>query len=1109
MAHTIEQQQAIETDARAVCVDAGAGSGKTRVLIERVVRLLERRLARLDEIVAITFTENAAAEMKARLREAFRIRAPQRNPEEMTVWRDLERRVDTARIATIHSFCSSLLRENALTLGIDPEFGVLADAEAALLLADTVSRTVRELVANEDADLLCVGEELPLPDLRDLLASWLGSRAALDRVAASGMFEDSAALRRHWARLLKDEYRRRLLALRHHPRVRSLIGKLEQFDHLCANPEDGRELRRQAYLDALRRIAGATGHATVAAALHDIAHYEAKRGASKNWASPDTFDRVAACQKSVDDFVKDALPPEPSEAAEQRAAELTTALYRVYRRVAGAYAEAKRIRSRLDFEDLVLRAIEAVREDTELRTRVAAGIRYLFIDEFQDTDYGQLELARLLSSEPGGPHLFIVGDAKQSIYLFRGAEVEVFSAQREASDQVIPLHKNFRSLPDVLAFVNDFFARSHVLAAVQERYASMEAARPARGGARIEFLIPRERGGALADDYRRAEAEMMAARILSICDPDHGLMIERDGGEERAQFRDVAILLRSMSPSYLYEEALRRSGIPYMVVSGKGFYEQQEVIDVLNLLEVLLDPWHERALLAFLRSPMACLSDDALLQCSGSRGLAAAFQEDGTPESLVDVAAWERARALVRELRTQLVRPLPEFLRLLLERTGYEAIQLGQYLGIQRAANVRKLVELADAFARMESPSLRTFIRYVNSIRDESVREGQALVQPEGEGAVTLMTVHKSKGLEFPIVFLPDVSQRRNAGTRPAALLHRALGAAFKPNGDDGERVACRMAEAIAARHQEEQTAEFARLLYVAMTRAREALVFSGAPGAEKGSWLEWLDDLYGLTGREDGETFGESGWSAIVRREPDPVRRMRAPRADTEPIAPETLLRLAQPVLVPPRRPVSLSVSVLLDAMLPPMALPAVERAAAPGIDPLVRGTLIHRLFERWDFRRNQPPPFEQVLNGESLALSERRTALEDLEQAAIRFQASPLALEMAKNRGLKREVPFCLRFRDVLVDGQLDAVLDDGVIIDYKTGRLYEAHERYELQLLLYAAAVHRLRGIIPPRAWLWYVDAGEVREVAVSAARIESVIERAREAIERMGTAHATGG
>lgn len=1104
---TPQQEAAVRARARAVCVDAGAGSGKTRVLVDHIACLVEEQNVPIEQIVAITFTENAASEMKARLRAAFRRKAPQDDPIKLSLWRERERRIDGARISTIHTFCSMLLREHALHIGLDPDFTVLADADAALLLSDAVKSALEALMEAGDPVMLRAAEEWSLHELTVLIEDMLAKRFVLERLGRACALDDPKALRRHWKAALRREHERRLDALRRMPRVRRYIEQLESFAGDCASEEDGREKRRRAYLGGLRAILAASRTAEVERALDTMLAFDGGRGSKKNWPSEEVYDRLEKLQKDIVAFAKEFLPHSPDEAVEEQAAQRTADLCRIYIHVARAHEAAKAAANGMDFDDLILNALHMLREHVSLRRQVASGIRHLLIDEFQDTDHAQLEIARLLHETPGGPDLFIVGDAKQSIYLFRGAEVEVFSDQRLASEEVIPLDLNFRTLPDVLQAVNAFFDATRLLDTVQD-YAPMSAQRPAWRMPRIEFVLPEPAEGADAEFYRRAEAELIAGRIQEMCEGKTRLEIERDGARVPATYGDVALLLRAMSNVFIYEEALRRASIPYMVIAGAGFYEQQEVLDILNLLKTLVDPWNEPALLGFLRSPMVGLSDESIFRLARPRGLATAFQSGIEPDGFTQQEEWRRARAMFEDLRGQMLRPLPELLRRVLETTGYEAILLDQYLGLQKASNVRKLVDLADGFTRARPATVRAFTAYLDDVRGQAVREGEAPMQPEGAGAVTIMTVHKSKGLEFPIVFVPDVSLAPRGANEAGVPLHRDLGIAVKVSRDDGERAAPALGEAVRRRCAEEETAEHARLLYVAMTRARDYLALSGAPTPKKGSWLEALDAYFRIIDRRDGALISGDGWSARVVRAVQPRRTKSDKKKGIALPPPETVERMTAPLvnIVSARR--AFSVSALLNAMLGALNPDAVGEESPRGsgavlsgrLDPLTRGALVHRMFELWDFA--SLPDVEALLVEAGTPRSLRPEAIADLHAVAERFQTLPLAERLRRDVGLLRETPFSLRLGDALVNGKIDVLLSDGTIIDYKTGSVREASQaRYEWQLLLYAAAVRRLRGLAPERGILCYVDSGEVHEVAITPDQTELAERHAVEAIERL--------
>jgi len=1102
---TREQKAAIESRARSLCVDAGAGSGKTSVLVERVVHLLEHRLATLDEIVAITFTEKAAAEMKDRLRRACRARAPRDDPDEMTRWRELERRVETSRISTIHAFCAALLRENALRIGIDPDFVLLADAEATLLRGEVVRESVNALLDAEDGPATRAATEMGARRLIGELERMLGKRAVMQRLAQQHPLDDAEKLRAHWRRLVDEAQAERLRKLAGSRTVREWCDRLASLGDACLNDADPREVLRCGMVDLLDEIRQAKDVARIRTLIEAVCALKLKRGTRKNnWEPREAFDEVKQLQETVlKGPLSKCIPEEVAEEIEERSAKLACDIYATYERVEAAFQEAKNARTSLDFDDLLIAAHAMLRDNEEVRARTARSIRHLLIDEFQDTDSVQLAIARLLADHPEGPDLFFVGDAKQSIYDFRGAEVEVFENEKREAAEIIPLRRNFRTVPDVLTFVNEVFARSGLLDAVEPEYARLEAHREAVDRQRIEFLIPQQADEALAlDDYRAQEAGLIAARIEDMCAGAEPVQVQDAAGLRPAGFGDVAMLFRSMSSVYIYEEGLRARGIPYTVVAGAGFYERQEVIDLRNLLAVLIDPWDEMALLGFLRGPIGALSDESLVRLCAGSGVVPGFWADAIPEGLAQEDRLVAARTLVAELRAHTAMPLPAFLRLVLDRTGYEAIVLSQHFGIQKASNVRKLLDLAEDFARTRQPGLSAFVRCLDEVAAQEIREGDAALQPEGAESVTLMSIHMAKGLEFRIVVIPDAARARQGPRFGDLAVHRRLGLAAGVHDAVGEPGRPAILSAIRSACDDQDRAEHARILYVAMTRARDWLLMGGAPKPGKDSWLGVLDEHYGLLQRADGDTVSGEGWSAKVRRQhaPRPIRTR--PRAQIEePAAPEALARRAEPVAVATPSRKSFAVSELLDLMHEPNDQKSNGTPPAPsGIDPALRGTVVHRMFELWDFTGK--PPVEALLVREYPALSLDEPFRAYLSDVATRFAESRLGHQIAHEQNVQREMPFLLRVGDAVVSGTIDLLLEDGTLIDYKTGaRHADAHTQYEWQLRLYAAAVRQLTPLRPPRAFVYYADLGEDCEVDTGEAMLDEGLAKAARAIDTL--------
>ncbi len=1099
MSRTDAQQRAITAELKMLCVDAGAGSGKTLVLVERIVHLIAEKKADLDDIVAITFTDKAAAEMKARLRRAFREKAPIDDPGEMTRWRDLERRVETARIGTIHSFCARLLREHALRIGMDPDFTVLTEAETVLLRNETAIEAVHERLEATDPAAMRAATEYGPATLIDALDALLAKRGVLDRLEADLPLDDPDALAERWADLARAAHEQRLKTFARSHEVRLWIERIESFDGLCEKPTDGREVKRLEQIDLLEKLRNAENIAAINTCLAGMAAPPRQSKSSKdNWQTEAAYVGIGALFDTIKKRAQGLVWTDPDPVIEARAAQLTCDLYAMFEHVRGAFSDAKAARAAMDFDDLIASAWRMLRENESVRTRVARGIRFLLVDEFQDTDWIQLDIARMLVDEPGGPDWFFVGDAKQSIYDFRGAEVEVFQKQRTTAEEVVPLARNFRTVPEIIDFVNDVFARTGLLEAVEAEYSAIEPHRPAANEPRIAFLVPRKREEkANVEDYRRDEADLIAWRIEEMCVGPNRVMVGSDDTRP-AEYGDVAILLRTFSNVHLYEEGLRRRSIPFSVVAGVGFYERQEIIDLRNLLGVVVNPWDEGALLGFLRGPLAGLSDDALAVMRRMGSVARTFWSNPLPADAPEAELLERARALASDLRGHQDLPLPAFMRYVLDATKHEAILLEQYLGGQKAWNVRKAADLAENFARTQPARLPAFVHYLEKLVGQEVREGDAAVQ--SRGAVTLMTVHKAKGLEFPIVVLADSGRELDETRMGLLAVHRDIGLAARVTGDDGESAKPAVYTAIRNARNEKEMAEHARVLYVGMTRARDWLLFGGTPAPGTNSWLETLDDAYCLLDRNNGGVVETEKWSAIVWR--DRVAHVATPSEDRvlESLDVDALVRRAEPVIVPAIRR-TISVSAVLDAMVGAHDDDEPHRESNDDFAPtfaMKRGTLVHRLFECWTPGTRMD--VGAFLARECPALNLCEMLVPDLEGILQRFETGALALRMTSAKRIEREAPFLLRIDATLVSGTIDALIDNRIVVDYKTGRPRAAlHERYEWQLRLYAAAVRSLLGITPTEALLYYADLGEERAVDIGVPYMDEALDRAAAAIE----------
>lgn len=1130
---TDQQDAAIHTIDRHLAVDAGAGAGKTFVLIQRMLHLVENEHANLDEIVAITFTDLAAAEMRERLRETFRQKAESKesmnNPERQTFWRSLQRRAETARISTIHAFCTSLLREQALRSGLDPNFTVLAEPESELLLHDTVRDTLHARMNEGDAGTLDAAVELGPTALRDTVARLVQQRYALRRSAETVPMHDPAALAAFWEMSLPDMTAANLAAAsRDHELVR-MRAELAAFEGACDKQVDGREVLRIRILEALEAILRGDRPEIVRPLVTAIGDKRPSHRAT-NWNSTEGLERLKEIQKRADAALP-SLFVDSNETDMAPTSALSAALFGCFSAAADAYDAAKTERNALDFEDLIHHALALLDDASRpVLRRMRAGIRHLLVDEFQDTDEKQYRIAALLTrlaEGEDGAKLFIVGDAKQSIYGWRGADVSVFKrAQDRMAQTPLPLNTNFRSSPQVLAFVNDFFHRSGALCDVERPYVPMRWHRPDAADPGVEILLTPLDGDEetkhSADELRELEAACVADRIAALCDPKTGLDItDPDTGVLRkAQARDVAILLRSRGIAHAYERALQSRGIPYVLEAGPSFYERQEVTDLRNLLAAVADPWNEAALLAFLRSP-ACSLDDASILLLGTPGpLAQAFHGDATPPGLTDPSALAEARALYRDLRERRHDFLPDFIDYVIDRTAYEAIWLAQFMGLQKAANVRKVCEMAETFAGTGQPGLAPFIRYLDEVTLRELRESEAGIPSGNEGAVTLMTIHKSKGLEFPVVVLANLTAKANQSNRNGFGFDERWGLAISPRDDSGKSTRTAVADAIAFQDRVREGAESMRILYVAMTRARDYLLLpgflpSGKTNLEKRSAFNLLSSVYDLPAFADNGEMVIAPEKRIDGLAPCRVRIVRAVkaapvrnvpvlspappsdwtawRARLEPLAPAGSARRFFAVTEVAK---AMAVS---DASASAAASPPSGRANA-----MVRGTVVHAVFEHWDFAADPTALLEEAIALHVPAPKAAGALRADLLPRLQSMAAHDLARRMHGDPTRVSEAAFALRIGDGVVEGSIDALLSDGTIIDFKTGGIHDDLGRaYAAQLQLYALAAQRIRGIAPREGLLWYVDQDDVRTVDLSPAALAEAERAAAAAIDRLRT------
>lgn len=904
MEWTDAQREAIETRGQRVIVSAGAGSGKTRVLVERFLRLLEENPSwRVVDIIAVTFTEKAAREMVSRIRREIRSRIEQAESAAMRErWRAHRNALDSARIGTIHSLCAAILRAHPAEASLDPDFSVLEEIEADMLLeraieealdaaaressrssllpaSENESHATPSLPSSSDTRPLAPGPwPLSLIDVFAYLSSF-EVKAALTSLIRQGASAAEAMQRLdgktpaelfdYWQQSLdraREDAARAIIesdGWRESARTITRLAaddkadKIEQVRaevalRLAELSLRSGELHNAAELDD---SSTAIGNGLSQSLLEIKSAIVLRGGSAKKWPSEAALIDVKDALKRMRELIanEELLALELNE-ADRAAAEVMVRLAVLYERARQRFSALKRNRSALDFNDLeeLTEHLLATHDEVCRQYNDAARglIRALMVDEFQDTAPIQTRILRRIA--PRSREFFIIGDAKQSIYRFRGADVTVFHAMRDeltaAGGRDVPMSKCFRTHTRLIDFVN------HLFPAVFRResrydtpYEAMTAHRlPASDMAAVELHIIMQSKDAeklKAAELREREAQLVARRIREIVEQREIVVCGRDDEMRAAQYGDFALLFQASTSFDIFEQALADASVPYVTIAGRGFYDRQEITDLTNLLAFLVSPNDNLRLAAVLRSPMFALSDETLLRlrmppikCTLWRALGNEAIEHAEDE----VEAVQAARDVLMRLRARVGRvSAAELIIETLRETGYLATLMALPHGERRVANIEKFIEQARALASM---TLAELVERIGQMQFREAREGEATI--EESGAVRLMTVHKSKGLEFPVVWLVDTTYKGKS-SRDLIASHVDYGVAVRISADhlDTEDDKLKAASYAMLQQIEQQMdrAEKKRLLYVAATRARDHLVISAAPGTTNVKGDHWL----------------------------------------------------------------------------------------------------------------------------------------------------------------------------------------------------------------------------------------------------------------------------
>jgi ATP-dependent exoDNAse (exonuclease V) beta subunit len=1073
---TPEQRAAIEATGAEVLVEAGAGTGKTGVIVDRYCRLTCERGVSPEAILAFTFTDKAAAELRQRIRIEIERRAEAGSERA----RELLPGLGGSWVTTIHGFCNRLLSAHPVAVGIDPRFRVLDAPEAERAATEAFDEALEAFLAG-------------------------GEHERENTVAAF----DIAGLRG--------------IVLGAHAELRS---RGEDEPRLPEQPEPDVP---GALRDAAEAAAEAIGELKPGSANHKL--LERALDLLDGAEDPPGLGEIASLRTASKAKPMTAYR-EAMEAAVSRVAEAGEGGL-AYRHVAELlrlfserFAVAKARRAGIDFEDLQLLAVRLL-ERTETGAAYRDRFSHLLVDEFQDTNRLQLRLVEALRGPKA--QLMTVGDELQSIYGFRHADLDVFRERRRAIEasataEAIPLSGNFRSRPEAIGAVNAIGER------LLDDYAPLRVGAPPRlprppgDGPAVEMLLTGRDGwtgeeiqldpttDARTPANQLAEARFLATRLRELADQgvDRGAMV---------------VLLRAFTRLDAHEDSLERAGLRPYVVGGRGYWSQQQVADVCALLATICNPLDDQSLLGALASPACGVAPDTLwlLRAAAGRGrhlwpaveqatgLGEDERVDGERLGQIPAAELSLLRTFAEktvELRRRATSlSLPGLIDAAVTETGYDLAVLMRPAGEARFANVRKLMRLATEFERSEGRDLRGLLDFL-AARADADADAQAATALEGHDGVRIMTIHSAKGLEFDVVAIPHLSRGLLPPARtPLLTIGREpeaprVGMQLRRLGARGVNLyAQRELGEDAQRHDAE---EELRLFHVGATRARERLLLSGvvspSPPSRKSHGEAVIERIVAGLGIDRERD------SSVEIAPPEPRPGLDASFRPSE-IAVRVNLASAEQARVlaavrkelGPERdagegPAPLVATRATDAVRRPLSYTAISAAGEgseerpPPTDRALReagdgeheaadggaarGRAVHSLLE-WSQANGWRVPSAELVRRVSSSAEVGDPGLTE-EALLAPFRAwleSGFFAERVRDAGRCRaEVPLLVEVAGTVLRGSIDLLVEeDGnppLIVDYKTDRVDgrepgELAARYEIQQAIYALAVTEARG------------------------------------------------
>jgi len=904
---TTSQQKALALD-KNISITAGAGSGKTKILVERFLKIVLQDYKKVRRVLAITFTKKAAGEMRERIASDIQGQLSDcGQPAEKHRLLAIRDQLNSVSVSTIHGFCSRVLHEFPLEAGLSPDFSELDDMRSVVLIHEAIEACYSQLdraeSGQEKDQWLNLFISLGRKNVTSMLEKALLSPFDMARIAQRFLnWEENDYLKfltKNWLKLIQQALRGIELLPYY-----NLAGKIIKNSAAAPN-EKAAKVRIASVefcssyendnksIDTLDSFISLTDTLTT----NDQQPYKnlAHLGGNKSWTEKNRAYIIRLSEMCAEPAqgINEINPGKPPGAADRDWFLLFRSFLRLYNNALEIYTGLKLDQGVVDFEDLQILTVRLLQKNEHVRHELFNRYDFIMVDEFQDTNELQWQIIEALAktgNELSKDKIFIVGDPKQSIYGFRDADIRIFKNARDTFSRIagtesaetyhgnVIFEESFRFLPRLNAFINHVFSRI-----LQEDegnpfevgYDALRAVRNLPDKGWVELALAAEN-----DDDNLEEADYIAGKIERILSEKKTVFRWEDKEVEYpVEAGDIAVLLRSRNNLLEVEQALRKKNIPFKTAGGVGFWQRQEIYDFYHLLRFISNPQDDFALIGVLRSKMFMIPDSLLFylanadgqtyleKINSSNSIKGITKDDSLllHETAKLVSGWIECRD--RMNITDLLQKIINDLRL-------PAILSAELNGEQLSANAEKLIEQAQHFDQSGAGGLQDFINNMDTLIEREMREGEAQIALDDRDTVKLMTIHAAKGLQFPVVFVPYLNVQPTPN-RHDILLDHQLGMAvkFQSSKEDGEGREHTLWNLLLRRRRQKELAEAKRVFYVAATRASNYLFLSGklkSNEVKKNTALDWL--LQGLNLRpadiinSDGDKYEYEGFELDIQ---------------------------------------------------------------------------------------------------------------------------------------------------------------------------------------------------------------------------------------------------